>query len=60
MLRGIETEQFKAVTNLSVDGKYNILEIVNKETEVEMCLCDDQIDELIEILEMAKKLIIEV
>lgn len=60
MLRGIETEQFKATTNLSVDEKYNILKVTNKETEIEMCLCDDQIDELIEILELAKKLIIEI
>lgn len=59
MLRGIETEQFKVKTILSTEGKYNIINITNKETEVEMTLCDDQIDELIEILETSKKLIIE-
>lgn len=59
MLRGIETEQFKAKSILSVEGKYNIINITNKETEIEMTLCDDQIDELIEILETSKKLIIE-
>ena len=59
MLRGIETEQFKTKTILSTEGKYNIINITNKETEIEMTLCHDQIDELIEILETSKKLIIE-
>lgn len=59
MLRGIESENFKFKSILSVDGKYNILRIINKNTEVEMDIDSEEIFEIINMLQKANELIIE-
>lgn len=59
MLRGIESEQFRLKTKLGCEGRYDILTIINKETEVKMDILDDEVEDLILILKQAKEILLQ-